>query len=130
MTEPTCQLLSVESECSEDCSASQWEVSAKVTDGADGTGIEHVSIRKGLGTISTSRDPDDESIMLVSYTASCCSPLVELVAVDRVGNVGSCVYTVFEPSENAFFSKVAPIVYVFMGALGIGTFLLTGLTNQ
>lgn len=64
-----------------------------MTDGAEGTGIDRVSLRQGNGALSTSLAAGNENITLVSYNASCCSPDVELLAVDQVGNVGSCFYS-------------------------------------
>ncbi|XP_060942359.1 von Willebrand factor A domain-containing protein 7-like [Limanda limanda] len=91
-TEPGCQLLSLQSNCSADCSASMWELSVEVTDGVNGTGIDTISFRGGNGTSNTSLLAGNAT--LVSYNASCCSPDVEIVVVDQVGNVGSCSYTV------------------------------------
>ncbi|KAM3601821.1 uncharacterized protein V6R79_019411 [Siganus canaliculatus] len=92
-TEPTCQLLTLQSNCSGNCSSSMWEFSARVSDGTDGTGVERVSLKQGNGTLNTSVAPDNENVTLVTYSASCCSPSVELQVVDQVGNVGSCFYT-------------------------------------
>ena len=91
-TEPMCELLSLQSNCTENCSLSTWKLSVQVTDGANGTGIDRVSLRQGNGTMNTSLAAGNESITLVSYTASCSSPIVELLVVDGVGNVGSCSY--------------------------------------
>ncbi|XP_060942356.1 von Willebrand factor A domain-containing protein 7-like [Limanda limanda] len=92
VTEPGCQLLSLQSDCSADCGASMWELSVEVTDGVNGTGIDTISFRGGNGTSNTSLLAGNAT--LVSYNASCCSPDVEIVVVDQVGNVGSCSYTV------------------------------------
>ncbi|KAM7374447.1 hypothetical protein PAMP_007103 [Pampus punctatissimus] len=92
-TQPVCQLLSLQSNCSNNCSLSMWELSVLVTDGAEGTGVDRVSLKQGNGSLSTSLAAGNENITLVSYRASCCSPDVELLVVDRVGNVGSCFYT-------------------------------------
>ncbi|XP_070773357.1 von Willebrand factor A domain-containing protein 7-like [Enoplosus armatus] len=93
-TQPVCQLLSLQSNCSDICSLSMWDLSVQVTDGAEGTGIDRISFRQGNGTMNTSLAAGNENITLVSYNASCCSPDVELLVVDRVGNVGSCFYSV------------------------------------
>ncbi|KAF1378470.1 hypothetical protein PFLUV_G00190880 [Perca fluviatilis] len=100
-TEPVCQLLSLQSNCSNNCSrncsdnciSSMWELSVRVTDGAEGTGVDRVSLRQGNGTLNTSLAAGNENITLVSYSSSCCSPNMELLVVDRVGNVGTCSYT-------------------------------------
>ncbi|XP_030294299.1 von Willebrand factor A domain-containing protein 7-like [Sparus aurata] len=100
-TEPLCKLLSLQSNCTENCSLSTWKISVQVTDKANGTGIDRVSLRQGNGTMNTSLAAGNESIMLVSYTASCCSPDVELLVVDGVGNVGSCSYSVRQTSTSS-----------------------------
>ncbi|KAM6911568.1 von Willebrand factor A domain-containing protein 7-like [Lycodopsis pacificus] len=100
-TRPVCELLSLQSNCSDICSLSMWELSVQVTDGAEGTGVERVSLRQGNGTMNTSltagsgnMTAGSGNITLVSYSSSCCSPDVELLVVDRVGNVASCFYSV------------------------------------
>ncbi|XP_030294743.1 von Willebrand factor A domain-containing protein 7-like [Sparus aurata] len=100
-TEPQCELLSLQSNCTESCSLSTWKLSVQVTDGANGTGIDRVSLRQGNGTMNTSLAPGNENITLVSYTASCSSPDVELLVVDAVGNVGSCSYSVRQTSTSS-----------------------------
>ncbi|XP_034043930.1 von Willebrand factor A domain-containing protein 7-like [Thalassophryne amazonica] len=95
-TEPMCEVISVSGNCSVSpslCGSSQWTFSANFTDGINGTGIQRVSIRQGNGTLNTSMvvGAGGENITVVTYIASCCSPTVELVAVDGVGNVGTCV---------------------------------------
>ncbi|XP_063333347.1 von Willebrand factor A domain-containing protein 7-like [Pelmatolapia mariae] len=92
---PVCQVVNT-STCDSTsllCASSQWEFIANFTDGINGTGIDSVTIRQGNGTLnmSTVVEAGGENITLVTYTASCCSPIVELSAVDSVGNVGTCV---------------------------------------
>lgn len=91
---PVCLLLSLQANCSGDCSLSTWTIAVKITDGVDGTGIERIELKQGNGTLttSTSVDSDNVNVTLASYTASCCSPEVELLVVDKVGNVGSCFF--------------------------------------
>lgn len=101
-THPTCQLLSRQSNCSDNCSSSTWQLSIRVTDGADGTGVEYVRLKQGNGTLNTSLAAGNENITLASYSASCCSPDMELMVVDRVGNIGSCFYSQREGSADAF----------------------------
>ena len=100
-TEPLCELLSLQSNCTENCSLSTWKLSVQVTDGANGTGIDRVSLRQGNGTMNTSLAAGNKNITLVSYTASCCSPDVELLIVDGVGNVGTCSYSVRQTSTSS-----------------------------
>ncbi|XP_017292675.1 von Willebrand factor A domain-containing protein 7 isoform X2 [Kryptolebias marmoratus] len=98
-TQPVCQLHNLQSSCSDDCSQAMWELSVLVTDGADGTGVDHISLRQGSGTLKTTSAVHNESITLVSYMASCCSPDVQLVAVDQVGNVEICSYSAHKTTE-------------------------------
>ncbi|XP_053711313.1 von Willebrand factor A domain-containing protein 7-like [Synchiropus splendidus] len=90
---PVCQVVSRASCPSHSCSSSQWEFIANITDGINGTGIDSVRLRQGNGTLNVSSvsGAGGENITVASYSASCCFQSVELVAVDRVGNVGSCV---------------------------------------
>ncbi|XP_056092826.1 von Willebrand factor A domain-containing protein 7-like [Rhinichthys klamathensis goyatoka] len=91
VTSPVCEIISVNANCSSNCSLSSWELSANLTDG-NGTGIVSVTLRQGLGTLNTSTPLGDGgvNVTLAFYSASCCSEVMELVAVDRAGNVGVC----------------------------------------
>lgn len=73
------------------CGPFQWELLATVTDG-NGTGIDSVSVSQGTGNLSMPSLTDP--IIQANYTASCCSQIVELVAVDKVGNVGKCYHSI------------------------------------
>lgn len=112
-TPPACQLLSLQSNCSKNCSLSSWALSVQVTDGTNGTGVDHVSLTQGSGTMITSPAPGNENTTLVSYSASCCSPVMELLAVDRVGNEGSCRY-----SDANFLTTQSPLLYLSLLLLG------------
>lgn len=103
---PVCQLLSLQSNCSGNCSASTWELSLQATDGANGTGIDSISLRTGDGTMNTSLDAGNNT--LVSYNATCCSPDVEILVVDKVGNVASCAFTVRPTTPTATSSTEPP----------------------
>ncbi|XP_028277934.1 von Willebrand factor A domain-containing protein 7-like, partial [Parambassis ranga] len=117
---PVCEALHVQSTCSKNCSSSSWDLSARVTDGADGVGVEHLSLRQGNGTLNTSLEAGNENITLVSYTASCCSPDMELLVVDRVGNVGSCSFSTGKGSSAALSgSTLSPFLYLSIVALGL-----------
>ncbi|XP_045578936.1 von Willebrand factor A domain-containing protein 7 [Salmo salar] len=95
-TPPQCGVVSVLSNCLADCSASYWQLSANLTDGANGTGIDRVTLRQGNGTLNTSTEvgTGGENVTRVTYSATCCSKKVELVVVDRAGNVGVCLGSV------------------------------------
>ncbi|XP_067106281.1 von Willebrand factor A domain-containing protein 7-like [Osmerus mordax] len=93
-TPPQCQAVTVSaSNCPIVCSHGDaiWELSANVTDG-NGTGVDRVTLRLGNGTLNTSTatGAGGENVTVVSYTAPCCSDAVELVVIDRAGNVGIC----------------------------------------
>uniref|UniRef100_W5KED4 von Willebrand factor A domain containing 11 n=1 Tax=Astyanax mexicanus TaxID=7994 RepID=W5KED4_ASTMX len=90
ITPPVCEIVSVNANCSGNCSLSWWDLSANITD-RNGSGIQRVEVSQGLGTLNTSTVLDGGvNVTLVFYAASCCSPQVELVVVDSAGNVGSC----------------------------------------
>ncbi|XP_064859717.1 von Willebrand factor A domain-containing protein 7 [Oncorhynchus nerka] len=93
---PQCGVVSVSSNCPADCGASYWQLSANLTDGANGTGIDRVTLRQGNGTLNTSTEvgTGGENVTRVEYSATCCSKKVELVVVDRAGNVGVCLGSV------------------------------------
>ncbi|KAK2815937.1 hypothetical protein Q5P01_026404 [Channa striata] len=93
---PVCQVVSTSSSClssSSPCASSQWVFIANLTDGITGTGIESITVIQGNGTLNTSTvvGAGGENITVATYSASCCSHNVELAAVDRAGNVGTCV---------------------------------------
>ncbi|GAA6216347.1 von Willebrand factor A domain-containing protein 7-like [Lates japonicus] len=93
--QPLCEVVSVlAANCPQDvsqCRPFQWELSANLTDG-NGTGIESISLRQGNGTLSYTSLTDP--IIQANYNASCCSQIVEFVAVDKVGNVGKCYHSI------------------------------------
>ncbi|XP_033834539.1 von Willebrand factor A domain-containing protein 7-like [Periophthalmus magnuspinnatus] len=90
VTRPVCELLSLQDNCTETCGNSTWQLSVRLSDGVNGTGIVRVYHRQGNGTLNTTVDANDT---VASYEASCCSPTVEIIVVDAVGNVGSCSFT-------------------------------------
>ncbi|XP_067258705.1 von Willebrand factor A domain-containing protein 7-like [Chanodichthys erythropterus] len=90
LTPPKCEIVDVQGTCySSSCSSSNWELSVNITDN-NGTGIERISIQQGSGNF-TQKIVEDGVMGL--YEASCCSTSVTLSAVDKVGNVGRCSYT-------------------------------------
>ncbi|KAL2097668.1 hypothetical protein ACEWY4_006875 [Coilia grayii] len=100
---PTCLLTNVSTQCNGNCSLSTWRLFASLTDG-NGTGIECIRVRQGSGTLNTRvvTGSDGVNVTLVTYEASCCSKEVELVAVDAVGNVGTCFRSIKAPSSVPF----------------------------
>ncbi|XP_035515445.1 LOW QUALITY PROTEIN: uncharacterized protein LOC118326538 [Morone saxatilis] len=93
--QPLCEVVSVlANDCPQDvsqCGPFRWELSANLTDG-NGTGIETISLRQGNGTLlhSSLSNP----VVRANYTSSCCSQIVEFIAVDKVGNVGKCYHSI------------------------------------
>ncbi|XP_003448088.2 von Willebrand factor A domain-containing protein 7 isoform X1 [Oreochromis niloticus] len=93
--QPLCKVVSVQAnKCPHDlsqCGPFRWELSANITDG-NGTGIESISLHQGNGTLTyTSLSAP---IIVANYNASCCSQIVEIIAVDKVGNVGKCYQSI------------------------------------
>ncbi|KAG7214483.1 hypothetical protein INR49_022995 [Caranx melampygus] len=88
---PLCEVVSVlADDCPQDvsqCGPFQWELSANLTDG-NGTGIERIWLQQGDGSLS--HTSLSGPVIQAQYNASCCSQIVEFVAVDKVGNVGKC----------------------------------------
>ncbi|XP_029375800.1 von Willebrand factor A domain-containing protein 7-like isoform X2 [Echeneis naucrates] len=124
---PVCQLLSQQSNCSDNCSSSTWSLSIQVSDGADGTGVASVSLKQGSGTINISPAADNENITLVSYSASCCSPDMELLVVDRVGNEASCFYTrdPNPPAAQSLSRKLSQSILFLLNVMALGLYSLT-----
>lgn len=127
-----CELLSLQSNCSDNCSLATWELSVRVTDGDKGTGVDSVSLKRGDGTLTTSPAPGNANITLVSYSSSCCSPEMELRVVDRVGNVGACFYTFRDGSQAAFSAstKVTQSPLLCLSIVVLGLHVLTELGIQ
>lgn len=93
-----------------------WTFSARVT---DESGVDRVSLKEGNGTMTTSPDPANQNLTLVSYSSSCCSPTMELLVVDRVGNVGTCTI-------NSSVSLSTQSLFLFlMSTMTLGFVLLT-----
>uniref|UniRef100_A0A3B3B7U3 von Willebrand factor A domain-containing protein 7-like n=1 Tax=Oryzias melastigma TaxID=30732 RepID=A0A3B3B7U3_ORYME len=92
---PQCKdVIVVADDCPENvnmCAPYRWELSANLTDN-NGTGIESISLRQGNGILSHTSLADP--VVQVYYNASCCSQIVEVVTVDKIGNVGSCYHSI------------------------------------
>ncbi|KAK2815664.1 hypothetical protein Q5P01_026131 [Channa striata] len=108
--QPLCDVVSVRADdCPKDlsqCKPFQWELSANLTDG-NGTGIQSITLRQGNGTLTHSSltDPTVQAL----YNASCCSQIVEFVAVDKVGNVGKCYHSIAPSSGLPALSLSVPL---------------------
>uniref|UniRef100_A0A665WD84 von Willebrand factor A domain-containing protein 7-like n=1 Tax=Echeneis naucrates TaxID=173247 RepID=A0A665WD84_ECHNA len=92
---PLCEIVTVlADDCPRDlskCGSFRWELSANLTD-KNGTGIERIFLQQGNGTLS--HTSLSAPIIQASYNASCCAQIVEVVAVDEVGNVGKCYHSI------------------------------------
>ncbi|CAL8331383.1 unnamed protein product [Merluccius merluccius] len=92
---PMCEVVRVAAEdCPKNvslCASFRWDLSANLTDG-NGTGIDSITLRQGDGVFSHTSLSDRD--VQASYNASCCSEIVEFVAVDKVGNVGTCYHSI------------------------------------
>lgn len=101
-TQPKCELLSIQSNCSDSvtCSQSSWTIFVKVTDGDEGTGVGRISLIQGNGTLITNPAADNQNVTNVFYTSLCCSPDMELLVVDKIGNEGNCKYSSKESSSS------------------------------
>ncbi|XP_062391097.1 von Willebrand factor A domain-containing protein 7-like [Sardina pilchardus] len=92
ITAPTCETVSVNANCTGNCSLRTWEFTATVSDGAGGSGVERVSVRDARGTLNatTTLGAAGFNVTLVSFATTCCFGEVVLVVADAVGNVGTC----------------------------------------
>lgn len=90
---PACQVVKVTSnDCPQDvsmCGGHNWYLEANIT---DESGIDSLSLRQGSGNLT--HTPLDAAAVLANYRASCCSPIVELAAVDKAGIVGKCFHSI------------------------------------
>ncbi|XP_048052802.1 von Willebrand factor A domain-containing protein 7-like isoform X2 [Megalobrama amblycephala] len=101
LTPPKCEIVDVQGTCnSSSCNSSNWELSVNITDG-NGTGIERISIQQGSGNLTQKKVEDG---VMGLYEASCCSTSVTLSAVDKVGNVGRCSYTMKSSAGSCLMS--------------------------
>ncbi|XP_072301603.1 von Willebrand factor A domain-containing protein 7-like [Eucyclogobius newberryi] len=89
---PVFEKLTPEPNCSDVCS-STWQLSIRAT---DDTAIQTIYAREGNGTLVINPNPTSKNETTASYSASCCSPAVTIVAVDEVGNVGKFQFNVSE----------------------------------
>ncbi|XP_035856536.1 von Willebrand factor A domain-containing protein 7 isoform X2 [Sander lucioperca] len=108
--QPLCKVVNVQAdECPQDvsqCEPFQWEFAATLSDG-NGTGIESISLRQGSGNLTTTSLSDP--IVQANYTASCCSQIVEFVAVDKVGNVGKCHHSIVRSAGSPALTVSLPL---------------------
>lgn len=113
VTRPVCQEVSNSANCSTSsslCSSGRWEFVANFTDGVNGTGVASVDLRQGSGTLNASTVAGDgQNVTVVTYSASCCSPAVQLVAVDGVGNAAACTFRASTTEVSTEAPTAAPV---------------------
>uniref|UniRef100_H2ZVT1 Uncharacterized protein n=1 Tax=Latimeria chalumnae TaxID=7897 RepID=H2ZVT1_LATCH len=86
---PKCSIIAMNKNCATHCSIQQWHLTVEFQE--TGTGIERIYVRYGNGTLITKEATVmGTSVTQVNYTASCCTQDVEIIGVDKVGNVGKC----------------------------------------
>ncbi|XP_056450920.1 von Willebrand factor A domain-containing protein 7-like [Gadus chalcogrammus] len=121
---PSCTLVLREGSCGGNCSqAGDWAV---VVDVADASGVGRLALLQGNGTLSSAvvgLGAGGQNASRVTYRASCCSPEAELLAVDGVGNVGSCPYSARGPDPAA----QSPGAALTPSCLGLGLALVLAL---
>ncbi|XP_034146852.1 von Willebrand factor A domain-containing protein 7-like [Esox lucius] len=110
-TPPQCEVVNVSAvDCPADpvfCNASFWQLSANLTDGVNGTGIATLKSHQGVGSLTHT---DLKQMFVAAYfNASCCSPTVELVAVDNAMNVGVCLYSIVRSSVPPSLTLTLPL---------------------
>ncbi|XP_017272500.1 von Willebrand factor A domain-containing protein 7 isoform X2 [Kryptolebias marmoratus] len=119
--QPQCEVFAVLAEdCPKDlsqCGRFSWELSANLTDG-NGTGIESISLRQGNGSLSHSSL--QASIIQARYNASCCSQIVEFIAVDKVGNVGKCYHSIVRSGGAPVLSLSLPLWLCLLASMFVG----------
>ncbi|XP_076830852.1 von Willebrand factor A domain-containing protein 7 [Brachyhypopomus gauderio] len=99
-TPPKCEIVGVSTICPFICTESNWDLSVNITDG-NGSGIQDILIQRGSGKYSQDTVVEEGiTVMMVLYSASCCSPDVTVSAVDKEGNVGKCMYSVEKNETN------------------------------
>nr|XP_057944291.1 von Willebrand factor A domain-containing protein 7-like [Doryrhamphus excisus]XP_057944292.1 von Willebrand factor A domain-containing protein 7-like [Doryrhamphus excisus]XP_057944293.1 von Willebrand factor A domain-containing protein 7-like [Doryrhamphus excisus] len=116
---PVCEVLSIVN-CIHNCSNITWEVSLRVSDGTDGTGVDQVTLTQGNGTLDMGPSDSNENITLVTYNATCNAPDLALLVVDRVGNTDTCTVNAFQTTAGvaSLFNKVH-LACVLSLALGL-----------
>ncbi|KAJ3614424.1 hypothetical protein NHX12_017998 [Muraenolepis orangiensis] len=119
-TRPTCQVVRIMAEdCPEDtsqCGSFHWDISANLTDG-NGTGIDSITLRQGDGDFSHTSLSGPGTVQ-ASYNASCCSQIVEFVAVDKEGNVGICYHSIVRSAGPPSLGLARPLwLCLLLGAI-------------
>ncbi|XP_037545993.1 von Willebrand factor A domain-containing protein 7 [Nematolebias whitei] len=113
--QPQCEVYGVlADDCPKDlsqCGPFHWELSANLTDG-NGTGIESIALRQGNGTLTHSSL--QAPIIQAQYNASCCSQIVEFIAVDKVGNVGKCYHSIAPTGGSPVLSLSLPLWFCLL----------------
>lgn len=98
---PVCKVVNVTSnDCPQPvsmCGGHNWHLEANIT---DESGIDSLLLRQGSGNLT--HTSLDTPALQAYYTASCCSPIVELSAVDKAGIVGKCFHSIVSSDSPVF----------------------------
>ncbi|MBN3304681.1 VWA7 protein, partial [Amia calva] len=106
---PACQVTHVSENCSFPCGLEEWSLQAEIRDNR--SAVVRVFTHLGNGTLNTTQESGGASgnVTLVSYSASCCAPEVEILAVDSVGNVGVCSHSIRSVPSSTSAPSAAPL---------------------
>ncbi|MBN3304682.1 VWA7 protein, partial [Amia calva] len=106
---PACQVTHVSENCSSPCGLGKWSLQAEIRDNR--SAVVHVFTHLGNGTLNTMQESGGASgnMTLVSYSASCCAPEVEILVVDSVGNVGVCSHSIRSVPSSTSAPSAAPL---------------------
>lgn len=100
-TPPACKVVNVAAnDCPQEvsmCGGHNWYLEANIT---DESGIDSLSLRQGGGNLT--HESLGTSTVQANYSASCCSPIVELSAVDKAGLVGRCFHSIVSSDSPVF----------------------------
>lgn len=98
---PVCKVVNVTSnDCPREvsmCEGHDWYLEANIT---DESGIDRVSLRQGSGNLT--HTSLGTPAVQAYYRASCCSPIVEMSAVDQAGIVGKCFHSIVSSDNSCF----------------------------
>lgn len=71
------------------CAQKNWTTTATLQDSTSGLSNAY-AIPAGFGSEVTGLSPGTTNPVTIHYEASCCTPQVDIIGVDTVGNVGKC----------------------------------------
>jgi hypothetical protein len=105
------------------CSSAFWQLSANLTDGVNGTGITRVTHLQGAGSLT--HTDLKQTVVAAAFNASCCSLTVELVAVDKAMNVGTCRFSIVRNAGPPSIALSLPLLVCLL----VSAFFTTSFTD-